>query len=105
MYIIVTFSNERIVLKGISSLLIEVTLNKELESRELPFLEWYLTSNKSSFAPILFPWSGEEKIAQIETKFGKAEYIVQLQLTKKKKLESLRNCSKDQSQIECGSKK
>ena len=82
-------------------------MKKALESEELPYIEWYLTSNKSSYAPILFPATGEERIPQIETKFGKGAnyYHVQLKLTKKKKLESLRNCSKDQkSLIECAIK-
>ena len=101
----ISLSHKSIFLKGISSLLIKVILKKEIEFEKLPYLEWYLTSTKSSYAPILFPWAGEEKISQIETKFGNSEYFVQLQLTKKKKLEALRNCSRDQSQIECASKK
>ena len=77
-----------------------------LTSEELPYIEWYLTSNKSSYAPILLPLGGEEEINQIETKFGEgADYYVPVRLSKRKKLESLRNCSKDQIQIECASKK
>ena len=84
----------------------EVELKKDLKSEELPYIEWYLTSNKSSYTPILFPLGGKEEIKQIETKFGEgASYFVPLRLSKRKKLESLRNCSKDQIQIECASKK
>ena len=87
-------------------MVIEVDLIKDQSSEELPYIEWYLTSNKSTYAPLLYPAAGEEGISQVETKFGKgANYHVQLQLTKKKKLQSLRNCSKDQSRIECAIKK
>ena len=91
---------------GFENLRIEVTLRDHLISEANPHIDWYLTSNMSSYAPILFPWMGEEKLIQINTQIGQGmTYYVQMKLTKKKKLKLTRNCSTDQVPIVCGSKK
>ena len=83
-----------------------MSLRDHLVSEPNPHIDWYLTSNMSSYAPILFPWMGEEKLIQIDTQIGQGmTYYVQMKLTKKKKLKSTRDCSIDQVPIVCGSKK
>ena len=91
---------------GFENLRIEVTLRDHLISEANSHIDWYLTSNMSSYAPILFPWMGEEKLIQINTQIGQGmTYYVQMNLTKKKKLKSTRYCSTDHVPIVCGSKK
>ena len=90
------------------ALKIEVLPKKDFNSeyQHLPYIDWYFTSNKSSYNPIIFPYMGEEKIIQVETKLNEGtDYHVLLELKKRKKLESLRNCTEDQVPIECASKR